>query len=67
MDADKGEGRGNMICPLSMNRTQIMDCEQWECNGWIDGECFLNKMTLSLYYIAKNTNEMKEACYEDDV
>lgn len=54
-----------MDCPLSMSRDMPVECSKNQCSGYVGGECFLNKITLSLYFIAKNTKESTEGYYED--
>lgn len=49
----------NKICPLTMIYEEA-ECIQDECNGYINGECFLNRISLSIFYAAKNLNIIAE-------
>lgn len=42
------------ICPLSMSGESPKQCKRSDCIGWTDGQCFLNRITLSMYFIAKD-------------
>lgn len=57
------------ICPLSM-AGEPTECYKEECNGYINGECYLNRQTLSQYYTSKNLDDMKysiEGMTQDDL
>lgn len=45
-------------CPLSMSGQSPKLCITDRCNGWINGECYLNRETLSKYYTAKNLDSI---------
>lgn len=41
------------ICPLSM-AGEPTECYEDDCNGYINGDCYLNNISLSLYFCSKN-------------
>lgn len=45
-------------CPLSMSGDSPKLCREEQCNGWINNECYLNRQTLSMYYISKNLDNI---------
>lgn len=49
----------NKTCPFSMGG-EITECNGEECEVFIDGECVLKKMSVSLYYIAQNLRKDNE-------
>lgn len=49
------------ICPLSMSSDTPKPCKESKCNGWVNEECYLNRQTLSQYFITRNLGDI---CYE---
>lgn len=36
------------------------ECYKEECNSYINGDCFLNNMSLSLYFLSKNLQNIQQ-------
>lgn len=47
------------ICPLSMGG-EPTECYEEECNSFINGDCFLNNISLSLYFCSKNMQNIQQ-------
>lgn len=54
------ENPHDKICPFSLAGSEDVQCLTGECMGWKDGECFIERMSLSLYLIAKNLRDMEK-------
>lgn len=47
------------ICPISMAGEPTY-CFKEECNSYINGDCFLNNMSLSYYFLSKNLQGIQQ-------
>lgn len=47
------------ICPFSMGGEPTECCEE-ECQAWIDGECAITKIAMSMFFIAKNSRRQAD-------
>ena len=47
------------ICPLSMGGEPTECCKE-DCNSFVNGDCFLNNISLSLYFISKNMQNIQQ-------